>query len=225
MLIHTGLSSASTLGFPLGSVSSFPFQLWILQLSTWMPCSDLLANYPWNICFLAHTREKRYWPVCSQLLQACPLALCFCPYPRTSESLKSARHFSAFSARPWLLHSLKRKANSQKNEYLWITYLPVPREEGGRKVLRIGVWFRSSPRERGECWNPSQMYLGKCTVVFTMCPLFPSSPKKITLLFRRETECVYSHAIISKRKHIWLNKFIAMICTITLDRISGQLKE
>lgn len=100
MLIHTGLSSASILGFPLGSVSSLPFQLWILQLSTWMPCSDLLANYPWNICFLAHTREKRYWPVCSQLLMTCPLALCFCPYPRTSEPLKSGRHFSAFSASP-----------------------------------------------------------------------------------------------------------------------------
>ena len=69
------------------------------------------------------------------------------------------------------------------------------------------------------------MYLGKRTVVFTMCPLFPSSPKKITLLFWCETECVYSHAVISKRKHIWLNKFIAMICIITLDRMSGQLKE
>lgn len=100
MLIHTGLSSASTLGFPLGSVSSLPSQLWILQLSTWMSCSDLLANYPWNIWFLAHTREKRYWPVCFQPLLACPMALCFCPYPRTSESPKSARHFSAFSASP-----------------------------------------------------------------------------------------------------------------------------
>lgn len=95
MLIHTELSSASILGFPLGSISSLPSQLWILQLSTWMPCSDLLANYPWNICFPAHTREKRYWPVCSRLLLACPLALCFCPFPRSSESLKSARHFSA----------------------------------------------------------------------------------------------------------------------------------
>lgn len=123
MLIHTGLSSASTLGFPLGSLSSLPFQLWILQLSTWMPCSDLLANYPWNICFLAHTREKRYWPVCSWPLQACPLALCFCPYPRT---------FLCLLCQP-LATPLTRKKSQQSKEWVSLDYLSTCSKRRGRK--------------------------------------------------------------------------------------------
>lgn len=40
--------------------------------------------------------------------------------------------------------AFKRKVNSLKNEYLWVIYLP--RELGGREILRIEISFRSPPR-------------------------------------------------------------------------------
>lgn len=140
---------------------------------------DPPTNYPWYICSLAHTREKRYWPVCSWLLLACLLALCFCPHAMASEPLESARHFSAFFTSSWLLFT--RKKSQYSKELVPLDHVFQGKGEGGR--------FRD---------QESDSDLLQETGVITLCPLVPSSPKNVALLVWCETEHIHSHVFISE---------------------------
>lgn len=119
--------------------------------------SDLPTNYPWNICFLAHTREERYWPVCSWLLLACFLALSFCPHARASEPLKSVRRVSAFSTSSWLLFTQKKSQQSEG----WVPLGYLPTKRTGRKGdFENRISFRSPPRDGVKAEIPLK-YLGE----------------------------------------------------------------
>lgn len=91
--------------------------------------------------------------------------------------------------------ALKRKVNRLKNEYLWVIYLP--RELGGREILRIRISFRSPSRGGVKAKIPLN-YTWENVVLCLLCALWFLPPQ------RRE-HCLFG------REHIHMLLFLNMI--------------